>query len=108
MRILTVALVSILLLILVLPPARGAATPAAVCAEAKLRAAGKKAATKLACHAKAASRGGAVDTTCLTKAETKFTDAFAKAEGKGGCILTGDAPAIEAAIDQAVDSVVNT
>src|SRR5262245_22231061 len=42
------------------------------CAAAKLKASGKKAKTKLACHAKATARGLAVDPTCLTKAEGRF------------------------------------
>jgi hypothetical protein len=76
------------------------------CASAKRKAAGKKAAGKLGCHAKAVAKGAAVDPACLAKAEAKFVAAFAKAEARGGCATSGDAAAIEALVDALVTDVV--
>ena len=50
------------------------------CAAVKLKAAGKKASTKLGCHARAVTKLAVADPTCLSKAETKFTSAFVGAE----------------------------
>lgn len=72
------------------------------CAAAKLKAAGKKVSSKLKCQAKAAGSGATVDPACLTKAESKFTQAFLKAEAKGGCTTVGDGAAVEALVDSLV------
>jgi hypothetical protein len=64
------------------------------CSGAKLKAAGKKAAGKLACNAKATAKAIAVDPACLTKAEGKYGAAFGKA---GAC--TGDQAAVESDVD---------
>src|SRR5262245_22759004 len=77
------------------------------CAAAKLKAAGKKAKTKLGCHAKAAKQGGLVDPGCLAKAEERFTAAFGKAEGKPPCLTSGDAAAVEDSVDGLVDDAVS-
>ena len=69
------------------------------CAAAKLRAAGKKASSKLKCEAKATSKGTAVDPLCLGKAETKFGGKWGKAEAQGGCATTNDQATIEAKVD---------
>jgi hypothetical protein len=82
-------------------------TPAQKCTAAKLKATGKKASAKLKCHEKAVLKGLAVDPACLAKAEEKFTDAFAKAEAKGGCLTNGDAASIEALVDTFVDDTVD-
>src|SRR5262245_39999942 len=82
-----------------------AADPAAACAAAKLKAAGKKASAKLNCVAKAAAKGLPVDGLCLSKAETKFAAAFAKADGKGGCLTPNDAGTIEASVDTCVTTL---
>ena len=84
----------------------GGATPAQKCAVAKSKAAVKKTAAKAKCYQKSMSTGATVDTDCLNKAELKFNDAIAKAEVKGGCIHTGDAATIEAAVDACVSSLV--
>lgn len=86
--------------------ASGGKDPVLACAEAKLKAAGKKTAAKLSCQSKAVAKGVPVDTLCLQKAETKFNDAFTKAESKGGCALTGDAASVEGSIDAFVGDVV--
>jgi len=77
-------------------PALGKPTPAQKCAAAKLKAAANKLAPKLACHQKALAHGATVSGTCLAHATSVFTVAFAKAESKGGCIVTSDAAAVEA------------
>jgi hypothetical protein len=76
------------------------------CASVKLKATGKKATTKLGCHAKALRRGLAIDPGCLAKAEARFAAAFATAEGHPLCLTTGDASTVEALVDDLVDDVV--
>src|SRR5947207_2263720 len=71
-------------------PALGATAPGPKCQAAKLLATGKETASELACHAKAAKKGIAVDQRCLDKAQSKFAASFQKAEAKGGCTTTGD------------------
>src|SRR5262245_30483215 len=79
------------------------------CGVAKTKAAGKKAAAKLTCLAKAVSKGTTpVDSTCLAKADVKFSTAFAKAEAKvyvPGCLSTGDASAIEGKVDSLLSDI---
>jgi len=87
------------------PDAR-ASTPAEKCTTAKIKAAGKKYAAKANCYAKAASHSEAVDPACLQKAETKFADAYAKAEAKGGCTTLNDAANIETKVDVCVADMV--
>jgi hypothetical protein len=76
------------------------------CAAAKLKATGKKAKTKLSCHAKATGRGLAVEPACLARAETRFEAAFAKAEARPPCLTTGDAAAVESLVDDLVADAV--
>ena len=83
----------------------GATDPAAKCAVAKQKAAGKKFAARLKCYSTAVSKTLPVDPECLTKADTKFSDAFTKAEAAGGCVVNGDAPLQELAIDSAVTRI---
>jgi polyhydroxybutyrate depolymerase len=72
------------------------------CESARLKAAGKKASSRLTCYAKAATKGGAVDTACLDRASAKFAAAFAKTSG-----CSGDAATVENAVDDAcVDALV--
>ena len=72
------------------------------CAAAKLRAAAKKASTKIACHRKALLTGTPVDDDCLARAEERFLRAFAAAEARGDCVTEMDAGDVEAAVDQFV------
>ena len=83
-----------------------AGSDAGKCAATKKKAAAKKIAAKLKCYEKADSSGSAVDTSCLMAAETKFGLTIAKADAKGGCTITGDANAIEGAVDTCVNSIV--
>jgi polyhydroxybutyrate depolymerase len=72
------------------------------CEAARLKAAGKKAAHRLTCHAKAATKGVAVDTACLDKASVKFAAAWAKTSG-----CSGDATTVENVVDETcVDALV--
>lgn len=87
--------------------AQAGPTPAQKCTGAKIKAASKKAAARLKCHEKATLKDVEVDQTCLQRAVDKFTDAFAKAEAKGGCAITGDTNSIEALVDTFVDDVVD-
>src|SRR5262249_12318324 len=82
-------------------------TPPQKCAAGKNKAAAKKIGAKLKCWQKAFTSGAAnADSVCLSAAETKFNAAISKAEAKGGCVVTGDANAIEGAADTCVNSVV--
>jgi hypothetical protein len=77
------------------------------CAAVKLKAAGKKAATKLGCHGRAVTKVEAVDAACLTKVETKFTTAFTGADARYVCATEGDAATIETGhVDPLVADVV--
>jgi hypothetical protein len=82
--------------------AGGGGDGARQCAAAKLKAAAKKAASKLKCQARAEAAGVAADPACLAKAEDKFAAAFARAEAGGGCRTMGDAGATESAVDDFV------
>jgi hypothetical protein len=87
--------------------AHAAATPGQKCAVAKNKAASKKVVAKLKCWQKAIAAGlDNADAACLTAAETKFTDSISKAEAKGGCAISGDAAAIESAVDTCVGDLV--
>ena len=83
-----------------------AGSPFTKCAIAKNKAASKKIAAKLKCWQKAYAGAPTADPSCLSAAEEKFTLAIASAEKKGGCVVTGDASAIEGAVDSCVTSVV--
>jgi len=76
------------------------------CAGTKLKATGKKAKTKLGCHAKATRKGVAVDSQCLAKAEASFASTFSSAEAHGPCLTTGDAGGIESGVDDLVNDIV--
>ena len=80
------------------PSAFAAGTPAQKCVGAKLKAAGKKLAAKMSCHAKAKVAGVAVDPTCLAKAEAKFTSAVTKA----GAACAGTPATLESPVDDCV------
>src|SRR5215470_12761406 len=87
----------------------GAAFAASRCSGDKIKASGKKAASQLTCHSKAVAKGLPVDSTCLAKADAKFSIAFTKAEAKtyvdAGCLTTGDGGPIETQIDGFVAAV---
>jgi hypothetical protein len=97
----------ILTVILVAAPLHAAVAPSAKCAAAKQVAAIKKVAAKMKCFQKAAAKSVPVDVDCLAAAEEKFDAAVAKATKKGGCVRTGDGPAIEAAADRCLADIGN-
>jgi len=94
------------LAIVLLARSSHAADPADACAAAKLAAASKKLASKVACYGKAAKSGVIVDGGCLAKAEQKFGAAFTAAEVKGGCRTLGDAAQVEEDVDAIVATLV--
>ena len=77
------------------------------CKSSKLKGTGKKAFDLLKAYGKNIKLNP--DTKLLTnvsKAESKFTKAFTKAEGKGGCLTTADSGAIEDKVDAFVMDVI--
>jgi len=96
----------ILLPLLAVEPRAAAASPAVRCATAKLKAAAKKHGAKVRCHVQAILARKAVDPACLAAAEAKFSAAFARSEAAGGCFTSGDAPAVEDAVDDCVRTLV--
>jgi hypothetical protein len=82
------------------PPSRS------LCSSGELKAAGKKLKAKMNCYAKAAKKFQPVDPTCLSKAETKFTTAFEKAELKADCYTMSDAATVESIVDVCVTDLV--
>jgi hypothetical protein len=75
-----------------------------------MKAIAKKTNSKLKCYATAAERKTAVDPACLAKAESKFSDAWARATAKGGCggVLGGppDQNTVEGKVDACVADLV--
>ena len=88
-------------------PARGA-TDAKRCAAAKLKAAGKATQCLLVVDAKAAA-GSTIDPVRVQRCRDQLGDpirgAFARAEARGGCIVTGDASAVQGQIDTTVSAL---
>ncbi len=82
------------------------APPRSECTSKKLEIAGKKLRDEMNCHSKAVNKGEPLDGECLSKVETKFSETWAKEEGKGGCLTTGDAAGIEGTIDGFIGEVV--
>jgi len=61
----------------------------------------------LKCYSKAYLHNTTVDPVCLTKVDTKFNDAFARAETPGFCALNGNAGAVAALVDAFVTDGMN-
>ena len=92
------AIISTWVALLTAAPELRAAGPVQVCQVAKMKAAAKKLGAKTSCVAKAKLKATAVDSTCLMKAEAKFSAAFAKA----GTVCPGTAAGIETLVDGCV------
>jgi hypothetical protein len=76
------------------------------CVSGKMKALGKKESAKLGCHAKAAATGDTSSlAACLSKAESKFSTAVAKADTAGPC--SGNVGACECLVDRCVTAVRN-
>jgi len=76
------------------------------CTGMEIGAAGKKAGGKAKCWSKATGNGAAVASTCLSGAETKFSDAYKKAMGRGDCINGTTAGTIETKVDNFITDLV--
>src|SRR5688572_23126983 len=96
---------SVLTLIFLATPAAAATDPVAKCTAAKVKAAGKKYAGKTKCEAKAILKAEAVDPACISKVESKYMDAMAKAESGAAC--AGDAISIEASVDSCLTDLLD-
>jgi hypothetical protein len=98
------ARIAVLLAVAALPATLVAAvSPEVRCRAAKVKAAGQKVLDKARCQQRALLKSAAVDPACITKAETKFAAAIAKADAKGPCL--GTVIGLEATVDQCVDSI---
>src|SRR5262245_1095957 len=76
------------------------------CGTDKMKVASRKATDRTRCFEKAVQKAAPVDPACLSKADVKLLAAFQNIEARGGCVFTGDAPAVEAGIDSAVGAFV--
>ena len=74
------------------PRAEAGPSSSAKCQATKLKAAGKACDCRHAVTAKALTAGTMPD---YTKCATKLADAFAKAEAKGGCPISGEGPTVD-------------
>jgi hypothetical protein len=91
---------SILLAILVAVSAEGGVEPADSCKDAKAKAVGKKTADVLTAYGKNLKKFDPAKLAAgVSKAQSKLTKAFVKAEGKGGCATTGDTAVLESKVD---------
>jgi hypothetical protein len=81
-------------------PAHAATDPAAACKDAKAKTAGKKAADLLKAFGKNLKKADPVKLTAsVSKAQSKLTKGFDKAESKAGCASVADVGSIEAKVD---------
>jgi hypothetical protein len=86
-------------------PEHGAADPIATCKEKKAKATGKKAADLLKAFGKNEKKPNAAKLRAdISKAQSRFTKGFTKAEAKG-CPTSGDAGTIEAKVDALVEDL---
>jgi len=93
--------------VLAVTPAWAAADLAVKCREFKAKQAGKKAATLTKSFGKnIKSPNDATLSAAISKAHSKFSIGFAKAESKGGCRVTGNSDAIERQVDTLVFSII--
>jgi hypothetical protein len=77
-----------------------ATDPADACKDAKLKTTGKKASGVLKALGKNIKKPNPAKLgSDISKAQSKMTKGFVKAEGKGGCDTTGDVGAVEAKVD---------
>jgi endonuclease/exonuclease/phosphatase family metal-dependent hydrolase len=103
-----ILVISCVVLVQAVTPADARVAADAKCKASKARAAGKKAADILKAFGKNKKKPNISKLTQdVSKAQSKFTKAFAKAESTGGCETTNDAPAIEAKVDAFAADVVD-
>jgi hypothetical protein len=101
------ALLVALIATLALASQQAAAATPSKCASGEIGAAGKKAVSMVKCWTKATSKGVAVDSTCTTAAQGKFSTAYGKAQGKGDCPGTITATTTETTVDNFVTDLVS-
>jgi hypothetical protein len=81
--------------------------PADACKDSKAKATGKKAFNLLKAYGKNHKKPNPVKLgSDVSKAQSKFTKSFVKAEGKGGCLTVTDSTAIEMKVDAFVVDVI--
>jgi hypothetical protein len=102
----SIAAMAIAILLMGAQRACAAADPGRVCAASKQKAAFKLAGSLGKCIEKSVKNDVPVDNECILKASTKFTDSFAKAEGKGGCATNADASSIQNMVNGCVAQIV--
>jgi len=79
------------------------------CAARKQQTVAEATAAKLSCYEDAFRREpGTVDPACYAKPETHYAYQFAKLEGNGGCLTSGDNAALEAKLDAFVADMIVT
>ena len=82
---------------------------ASKCTSKELAAAGKKAAAKLTCQAKAVGKNETVGlSSCLAAAAARFSTAYGKATAPGHCITSTDAMTVGGKVDTFVNDVTST
>jgi hypothetical protein len=75
------------------------------CAAKKMQRAAVYGRGRLACWARAFASGGTVQSGCFADGASKLVVGFTAAEKKPGCVTTGDAATIEAALNVFIDPV---
>lgn len=77
------------------------------CAAGKQQTVAEATAAKLGCYEDAFRRDpGTVDPSCYARPETHYAYQFAKLEGNGGCLTSGDNDALEAKLDAFVADMI--
>jgi len=89
-----------------LAAAPGAALAQSKCTGKEIGAAGKKAGGKAKCWSKATKKGLAVDSACLSGAETKFSASYMNAQSKMDCVNGTAEGTIETKVDNFITDLV--
>jgi hypothetical protein len=98
----------VVLLAMCAPAVHAATDPASACTDAKAKAAGKKAGALLKAYGKNIKKSNPAKLAQdVSKAQSKLTKAFVKAEGKGGCATIADVATVEAKVDSLVADAVD-
>lgn len=109
MRMIAIAISLGMLLSTTAAPVHAATDPADACKDAKAKAAGKKASDVLKALGKNLKKADTLKLSAsISKAQSKLTKNFNKAESKGGCLTLADVGAIEAKVDMLAMDIVAT
>src|SRR5262245_19328687 len=87
--------------------ADGAKDPVVRCGASKLKATGRTVSALLRCHGQAVGKGLPGHPACLSEVNGKFVGSNVKAEGKGGCAIVGDAPAVAVIVGDLVTTMLD-